>query len=84
MKNCRTLCVCVCPVCVQKGKYACVCMCPEYVRKDVYKKLLTEVISGKRKLASRGIGRTGKELFIFIYSPLFYLIFTMCMYYFYN
>jgi len=53
-------------------KYACVCMCPECVRKDIYEKLLIRVTSGKRKLARRGTGRTGKELFSFISSSLFY------------
>ena len=67
------VCVCTCTnVCIlfvyKKDKY----MCPECIRKDIYEKLLIRVTSGKRKLASRGTGRIGKELFIFIFSRLFY------------
>lgn len=72
------VCVCVCPVCIQKHKYTCICICPEYVWKNVYKKLLTGVISVKRNLISKGTERRGKNISIFIYSPLFYLMFLPC------
>lgn len=78
MKNLHNpVCVCTCTnVCIlfvyKKDKYTYVCICPECVRKDIYEKFLKRVTSGKRKLASRGIGRIGKELFVFIFSRLFY------------